>query len=321
MRFIGAAGLVLLATQVAGCREADLAPLRAELASSAEIMCGAPPVRPAHGPRTREVQPPEVESAIAKLCEAEAANKPPPAEPLVVLHEALVQDRAITGQLRRSRLLIDTPRVDFSAIRPNGEGLRTAEEALTKSAAARCGPTWPGLDRVMLASASAFAKDGHAAEALERCADVVALARDEDLTGDMTDVLLANSQIQRAIPVCTRLVDAAPKEVATRLAASLEALRATFPASLDDVSRRDFAEMMLFAFGKGRDASKPLACERANAFASVQDGKPLTRGERIELDRAWQSARVPPASDPKYGEAYSLTVRLLEQLIEHARQR
>lgn len=320
VRFIGAAGLVLLAT---ACREADLAPLRADLVSSAEIVCAAPVARPPHGPRTREVPPAEVESAIAKLCEAEAGHQATPAEPLAVLHEALVQERAITGDLRRSRMMIDAPRVDLGAIRPDGEAMRTAEEALTKTAALRCGPSWPGLDRILLASVVALDKAGHAPEALERCADVVALARDEDLTGDMTDLLLANSQLQRAITTCMPVVGAAPPEAAAKLATSLATLRTTFPATLDDVIRRDRAEMMLFAFGKGGDPSKPFACERANALASAEgSGKPLTRGDRLDLEGAWKSARTQSvAPDPKYEEAYTVTLRLLDQLIDQARRR
>ena len=304
-----------------GCREADLAPLRADLASSAGIVCAAPVARPPHAARTREVQPADVEAAIAKLCDAESAHVETPAEPLAVLHEALVQERAITGQLRRSRLLIDAPRVDLGAIKPNAEGLRTAEEALTRASASHCGPSWPGLDRVILASAVALAKSSHGPEALERCADVVALARDEDLTGDLTDLLLANSQLQRAVKTCTPIVDAAPKEATAKLATSLAMLRSTFPATLEDALRRDFAEMMLFAFGKGRDSSSAFACERANALASMGDAKPLTRGERIELEGAWKTARTQPVPDPKYGEAYTLTLRLLDQFVEHARER
>jgi len=320
MRITGVAGLVLLAT---ACREADLAPLRAELASSAEVVCAAPVARPPHAPRTREVVAADIESSIAKLCEAESAHQEAPAEPLAVLHEALLQERAVTGAVRRSRLMIDAPRIDLDAIQPNREGMRTAEEALTKGASIRCGPSWPGLDRVLLASAVALSKAGHASEALDRCTDVVALARDADLTGDMTDLLLANSQLQRAVTTCRPIVDAAPKEASARLAASLAMLRSTFPATLDEVIRRDHAEMMLVAFGAGRDPSRPFACERANALASAQGGKPLTRGERLDLESAWKTARMEKGAepDPKYGEAYGLTLRLLDQLVASARER
>lgn len=312
-----------VAVLVAGCRDANLAPLRADLASSAETVCAPPAARPPHAQRRREVQPAEVESAIATLCEAEASQLAAPAEPLAVLHEALVQERAITGNLRRSRLMIDAPRVDLDAMRSNGEAMRTAEEALTKAAAQRCGPSWPGLDRVLLASAVALNKAEHGPAALERCADVVALARDEDLTGDMTDLLLANSQLQRAVTTCTPIVAAAPREAAVTLATSLALLRASFPASLDDVIRRDRAEMMLYAFGSGRDVSRPFACERANALASAErGGKPLGRGERVDLERAWKTAGAQRAApDPKYEEAYALTLRLLDQLIDNARRR
>src|SRR4051794_35818791 len=90
----------------AGCREPDLGPLRADVASSAESVCAAPPTRAVHAARTREVQPADVENATRQLCEAELAHSAPPAEALAALHEALVQERAVVGQLRRSRMMI-----------------------------------------------------------------------------------------------------------------------------------------------------------------------------------------------------------------------
>jgi hypothetical protein len=306
----------------AGCREPDLGPLRADLATSADAVCAAPPARPAHGPKTRDVPPAEIERALVKLCELEAGQLEAAPEPLAVLHEALVQERAITGNLRRSRMMIEAARMDLAAA-PRNEGVRSAEETLAKRVAGgRCDATWPGLDRFLLASAAVESKRAHHAEALALCADVIALARDEDLTGGLTDVLLANSRIQRTVELCTPFVDAAPKEAAAKLAASLTTLRATFPAALDDVIARDRAEMMLFSFGKGRDPSRPFACERANAIAAASDGKPLSRADRVELERSWREARSQNViPDATYNEAYALTLRVLEKLIEHAKSR
>lgn len=308
----------------AGCREPDLGPLRADLATSAESVCAGPPVRAVHAVRTREVQAAEIEAATKQLCEAELAHAATPAEPLAAIHEALLQDRAVVGQLRRSRMMIDAARIDLGSIRPTSDGMRTAEEALTKAAAQRCGVTWPGLDRSMLAAAATANKADRAAEALDRCADVVALARDEVLTGDMTDVLLANGQLQRAVQSCTPLVESAPKEAAAKLATSLGTLRATFPKTLDDVRRRDRAEMILFAFGKGAEPSQVYPCERARELAAGEGpgGRPVTRGDRVDLEKSWKAAKADTdAPDPKYEEAYTLSVALLDRLIARAAAR
>ncbi len=316
---------VLAATMaVSGCREADLGPLRADLASSEAIVCAPPAARAPHAvsTRARVVAPAELEAAIAKLCEAELAHAEAPAESLALVHEGLLQDRAVLGNVRRSRMMIDAARVDLGAVKPSADGMRTAEEALTKAAATRCGPTWPGLDRVMLASAVALSKSERVAEALDRCVDVVALVRDEDLTGDMTDVLLANSQLQRAVATCGPILEAAPKEVAGKAVTALAAVRSTFPTSLDGARRRDRAEMVLFAFGKGGDPARAYACERATAFAAGEGpgGKPATRADRLDLEKAWSAAHAEhDAPDPKFEEAFTLSVTLLDRLIARAR--
>lgn len=286
-------------------------------------MCAAPLARPPHVAKTRDVAPAEVEAALVTLCEEEAAHLEATPEPLAVLHEALAQDRAVTGNFRRSSLLIDAARIDLGAVQAGGKAVQSAEEALAKrSAGWHCTPSWPGLDRFLLEAARAQNKSGQSAQALERCADVVALARDEHLTGDMTDMLLANSHIQRAVESCRPLLDAAPKEAAAKLAASLTVLRATFPSSLDDVLARDRAEMMLFSFGRGRDPSRPFSCERANALAKANEGPPLTRGDRVGMDRAWREVRAQNlAPSASYNEAYTLTLRVLDQLIERANSR
>jgi hypothetical protein len=219
-------------------------------------------------------------------------------------------------------MMIDAARVDLGGMRSGAGGTRTAEEALTKAAAVRCGPSWPGLDRAMLASAVALSKAERPAEALDRCVDVIALVRDEDLTGDMTDVLLANSQLQRAVATCGPILEAAPKEISAKAAVSLAALRSTFPKSLDDARRRDRAEMVLFAFGKGGDPAHAYPCERATAFAAGEGpgGKPTTRGDRLDLEKAWRTAHAESeASDPKFEEAFTLSLTLLDRLIARAR--
>ncbi len=307
---------------VSSCRDADLGPLRADLVSSGELVCAPPAARAPHAARTREVEPAEIEAAIAKLCEAELAHLETPAELLGIVHEALLQERAVAGYLRRSRMMVDAARVDLGAMKPGAGGTWTPEEALTKAAAVRCGPSWPGLDRAMLASAVALGKADHPAEALDRCVDVVALVRDEDLTGDMTDVLLANSQLQRAVATCGPILEAAPKELAAKALASLATMRSTFPKSLDDARRRDRAEMVLFAFGKGGEPAHAYPCERATAFAAGEGpgGKPTTRGDRLDLEKAWRTAHAESeTSDLKFDEAFTLSLTLLDRWIARPR--
>jgi hypothetical protein len=311
--------VALVALVATACREPDLAPLRSDLASSAALVCAPPVTRPAHAPPTRQVTRGELEAALVKLCEQQEARAEANAELLALLHEALAHDTAVAGDLRRSRLMIDAARLDLAAVRPSAPGTRTAEEALAQSANKTCGPSWAGLDRVVLAAASAQSKAGHAAEALALCADVIALARDEDLTGGLTDLLLANGQIQRAYEVCGPMLGRSPKEDAARFARSLAVLRASFPASLDGVVQRDRAEMMLFSFGKAREPGHAFACERAQSLAAASDGRPLTRGERMEAERAWRAVRAETgAPDDTYATAYEMTLRVLDRLIAQA---
>jgi hypothetical protein len=79
--------------------------------------------------------------------------------------------------------------------------------------------------------------------------------------------------------------------------------------------------MILFAFGKGRDTARPLGCARAEALAAASDG-PMGRSDRSELDRAWREAKAENLTpDATYEEAYTLTLRVLDRLVEHARAR
>jgi len=311
------AGLVALG--LTACREPDLAPLRADLSSSATRVCAPPVARPSHSTPKRGVTRAELEAALVKLCEQQEARAEASTELLEVLHEGLAQDVAVAGDLRRSRMMVDAARIDLEAIRPSAQGLRTAEEALARSAT-RCGPSWAGLDRLVLARASAQSKAGHAAEALALCADVIALARDEDLTGGLTDLLLANGQIQRVYEVCGPMLERSPAEERARFARSLTVLRGTFPASLDGPMQRDRAEMMLFTFGRARDPGQAFACDRAGSLAAASDGKPLTRGERVDLERAWSVVRAETAApDETLRTAYEMTLRVLDNLIAQAR--
>ena len=188
--------------------------------------------------------------------------------------------------------------------------------------AERCSPAWVGLDRLLLTSAKAQHEAGHHAEAFALCADVVALARDEDLAGGLTDLLLANAELQHMVQACRPMLGQAPPEASARFAQALAALRPTFPANLEAVLRRDHAEQVLYTFGKGRDPTQPLGCERAGWLAAAREGRPLTRSDRVDLERAWQASRKSgSAPNDTFLEAYDLTLRLLDSLVAQARGR
>ena len=112
---------------------------------------------------------------------------------------------------------------------------------------------------------------------------------------------------------------------AARIRADLSALEKVChrPISASPTTAaQEFAERILAAFGKGSDPSRPFPCDRANALAATGGDRPLTRADRVALEETWQRARAENAApDPKYEEAYALTLRLLDQLIERARQR
>lgn len=172
----------------AACREADLAPLRADLATSAALVCAPPVPRPAHVAPARFVGRAELEGALVNPCEQNEAHSAASPELLELLHQGLAQDTALAGDLRRSRLLLELPKVDLGAVRPKERGLRTAEEALARTASKRCNAAWVGLDRLLLVAAKAQHEAGQHAAAFALCADVVALARDEDLAGGQRHV-------------------------------------------------------------------------------------------------------------------------------------
>ncbi len=311
--------LVALGLFVPGCREPDLGPLRDDLAASAAVVCAPPPQRPPHASKARDMSSQEVEAVLSKLCEAKETPEAISPADVASVHEALVQDLALVGQLRRSRLLVDTPPVDLDT---TGETPPTATQREKLTATRACSPAFIGLERILLLSAAAKNHVGHVDGALARCADTIALARDQVLAGGLTDMLFANSQIQLAFDRCLPFVDAASHDQAAPFAVSLSTLRSTFPATINDVFRRDRAEMTLFLFGKARDVSHPYACERANTLAAVNDEQPLTRTDRVSALEAWRAAKGssgPP--DPRYFEAYGLTLQVLDKLIDHARRR
>ncbi len=284
-----------------GCQEPDLSAVRADLVTNAKQVCAAPVARPTHAAAARVVARAAIEDALVKLCEQNEAHAPASPELLDVLHQGLVQGTAIVGELRRSRVLLDAPKVDLAASQ-------------------RCGAAWVGLDRQVLAAAKAQHEAGHVSEAYALCADVIALARDEDLQGGLTELLLANSEIQRAVAACRPLLAKQATEESIRFGRTLTVLRAAFPRNLDGALQRDRAEMILGTFGKVRDPAQPLGCERAESLAKAGDGNPLTRSQRVDLERAWQAARKEHAApDPRYFEAYDLTLRALDGLIAQAK--
>lgn len=283
-------GLGLVPALLGACRSApDLAPVRADLAKNAAVVCAPVPARPSHGVAAREVPADETQAALVKLCDAPLDDAAPR-----VVHDALLGPRATVGELRRSHLAEE-----------GGSGTK-----------APCSAASPGLDQTLLDGATRAKAAGNMAGALERCADVVALARDEDLTGNLTDLLLANGQLQRAVATCLPFVDDAKPAEAASFARALAVLRASFPKTLDDVLRRERAELVVVSLGKARTEGQKLGCARADTLAASPAAVPPSEADLVARWHALQAEPLP--ANAKYLEAYTMTLGALDRLISLA---
>lgn len=283
--------LVALAAGVSAChKEPDLAAVRDGLAKNAAVVCAPAPTRPPHGTPTREVPESEAQAALVKLC-----DNPTDATAPLVVHDALLGQRAVIGQLRRNVL----------------------EESVTSVATVKCTAASPGLDAHLLDAAIRARSAGDLAQAFDRCADVVALARDEDLTGNLTALFLANGHLQHAVRTCLPFVDDAKPAEAAAFAKALGILRASFPKNLDEVYRRDRAETSLATFGRARAAGRSLGCGHADALAASFEQKAPPPGELVARWHAAEGA-APEPPNAKYVEAYTLTLGALDRLVSLA---
>ena len=275
----------------AGCNKTDLSPIRDGLVKEAAIVCAPPAARPAHGAKVREVSAADLDAALVALCEAHKPDAKIAAAAAGVLHEALLSERAEVGAARRTNILVPATR-------------------------APCDPTFAQVDQEILRAAHLAEYEHHIGEALDRCADVIALARDEDLAGNITDLILANSQIQNAVRTCMPMVEHAPKEAALRFHTSLVVLRGSFPTALDEATSRDHAEVLLARFGAAVPDA-PLGCARATKLASGGNAPPETPAKVLATWRSSQE-KASPDDLAKYLEAYTLTLGTLDRLISLA---
>lgn len=242
-------------------------------------------------------------------CQARARTSP-----LAVVHEALLDEAAVVGDVRRTRLFFDAPTVELDALSrgPTEEKLRQTNATLA-SPHARCDLDSQAVAPAMLAAAVAASKDGRFEEALDRCADAVALSRDQFLTGNLSDLLIGVARLEQTSAACGPVVEAAPVAAASAFAVTLGKMRAQCPP-IADTFDRDYAEMMLFQFGKAYGPTAP-PCERAARLAGARHDK-LTPEE---LAVAWAARGPKPVPEPKYEEAYEKSLRALDALITRAR--
>lgn len=214
----------------------------------------------------------ELDTALGALCTNDDAFSE---EAYLVVRDALAQDTAVVGQARRSQLL-------FRALRPRE--IFDGGFADGGSRLPGCDPSSLRIEQKILASATRAFEAGRHADGLTRCGDVLALAREAFVAGNVTDAVVANSNIERFIMTCTKGIESAPKEIASAHVAAYRALRATFPANLQEAAVRDRNEMVLFQFGQLRDRSATMPCPRAQLLAAANDDEvTLTRSDRARL--------------------------------------
>lgn len=278
--------------------------MRADITSAAQIVCAPTNARtPAFG-KTRDVGTPEIESAIVTLCQG------PNEAAFVSIHEGLAQSQPLVALAHKNHMLLDAPKVDFSQPK--------ALDSVDKAAMGACKKSWPGLGRALLTSAETMPKE-RAADALGRCLDVIAMARDADLVGDALDSLLANSDLQLVVVHCSAIAEQAPKDVAATFAASVLTLKGMFPPNLDDVFKRDIAETTVFNFGPARDPAQTLPCQSATELSKGMGDLPEAKADQRKLLDGWkQWKEQPPPDTSKYREAYELSLRTLDKLAERA---
>ena len=279
------AGLFLLTTRLQ-----DVTPVRDGLDSAAAKVCAEAPVRPVDARAARFVGAFELETTLVTLCteasmggglvedvcsltsapSATCRHVLANADPyLDTVHEALRQDRAIIGVMRRGRVVMN--RGDW----------------------AHCVPAWPRLEHLMLASVQKLEAAGDLDGALARCADVYALARDVAFAGSVGDVADVIERIEPASQICGSVVDAASHEQASDFAISLDAIWRAFPSSVANNDALLKAELDLYQFGYARDRSRGLRCAAADELARMDDARhPRLDFEGRRRARAMWDAQV-----------------------------
>lgn len=308
------------------CRDPDLGPLRADLRAAADAVCAPFPERPTYAAPTRVVEPADATQAILTVCTevdpgGECAARPvndackmhltAAAPAFATLHEATLQARPVSGAVRRNTMFTDTPFVDLTA------PASSASKALLQvSAQPRCSASRYSVENAVALAVSADPEHG-----LARCLDIHALVRDRYLTGDMMDVLLAQSSAERAEEPCNQAIAASSADAAHAFAKDLRAIRLAIPATLEDVVKRDRAEMKLIQLGPLRDPAQTFSCDRARALATSMDGKvTLARKEKVALVASWRGMASTKV-ESKYATRHTETLRRIDQLVTTAEGR
>ncbi len=270
-RAIGLVGLAMCGgLYVLTDRMQDVTPVREGLASAAAKVCERPPLRPVDAPASRVVTSFELETTLVDLCtqanhaggmhdDVCSLTSAPTATcrqllagaeaDLQTVHEALRQDRANIGVLRRGRVVMN--RGDW----------------------AQCVPAWPRLEHLMLASVQQLVAAEDLDGALARCADVYALARDVAFAGSLGDVTEMIERMEPASRICGSVVDAASHEQASDFSLSLDAIWRAFPSSLTNNDALLKAEFDLHQFGYARDRARGLQCAGADELARMEDDR------------------------------------------------
>jgi len=319
-RAIGLVALAMSAGVYALAAKAhDVTPVREGLDAASIKLCARAPSRPTDAPPARQVGTIELDAALIHMCAyadhtAEHALCPPSSPPteacrralvgaepdFVVVHEAVRQDRALIGVARRARV-------------------RTMQGEWTI-----CAPEWFGFEHFELASVQMLSNDGQIDDALERCADVFAVARDVAVAGSLGDVQHVREQLGPAPSICGAVVDASSHEQAARFASSLGAIRRAFPTSLEANNELLRAEFDLDQYGFARDRTRALKCARADQLVGLDDyrDRVLTLQRRSDARSMWDRDRS--WTNPNYPKSladYRAWLSELDRLIDRAEHR
>lgn len=305
--------IVLFVFALAGChrQEVDLAPIRDGLDREASIVCAQPASRPPHASHGRDVSREEARAALAVLVTRDDADA------IETVHQALTGDRPVVGELRRFDLMLRATPVDLGELTADKNGLAKASAVVEAGAAAGAGLHVTRIERAFLAAA----KVSYPADALARCADVVALERDRILVGSLTDMMLGAAMLDTAKRACIPIIDDAPPADRAAFAASLAVIKKGMP-EFDVAFRRDRAEMMLYQFGPAFEPSHAFPCDRAREFANALRTAGASPDPR-DLAAAWRRPEVMDASSAnasKYAVEYQSKLQAIDEMLDHARR-
>jgi hypothetical protein len=309
--------LIVLVLTTAGCHRQppDLTPIREALEQEEATVCAQPASRPPHAARTRDVSREEAQAALTTLSKEDDPGA------IETVHAALTGERPTVGELRRFDLVLRSAPVDLNELTRDKNGLVKARAIVEAGASASPGLHVSRIERAFLSAAQTASAGGRVAEALERCADVVALERDRFLVGSLTDMMLGAAMLDSGKRACIPIIDAAQPAERAAFATSLATLRTSMPA-FGDALRRDRAEMLLYQFGAAFGSGHPFVCNRAREFAEAMGHSGASPDAR-ELTDAWRRPEVAdasPSNAAKYASEYESKLRDVDEMLDHARR-